>query len=108
LDQVKNFNIAVPDYVPQQQNGYDCGLFVCLNMEIIARTGSWVNFNYLPDNESMDRMRAALLRDITCWTKDSKVEQALLLIQDPARNSVRAAILENQPMAEEEVKANRE
>ena len=33
------WSIDVLRDVPQQQNGYDCGLCTCVNMELLSRTG---------------------------------------------------------------------
>ena len=37
LSNVETWPVKVPENVPKQGNGYDCGLCSCLNMEIMSR-----------------------------------------------------------------------
>jgi Ulp1 family protease len=52
----------LPD-VPKQQNGSDCGLFTCLNMELLARVGTIGSYSVDQEfsNEARKRLSLELL-----------------------------------------------
>ena len=58
---VSTYTTRVLENVPQQPNVYDCGLYVCMNIEMILQIGSLQSLKYNFTNATLPNMRMALL-----------------------------------------------
>ena len=54
---LSNWGKRVATDIPKQGNGYDCGLYTCLNMEIISRDPLNFKLKYKVSQEESERQR---------------------------------------------------
>lgn len=65
-------NIRPIQFAAQQQNDYDCGIFLCINLMVLCYNSGDTSFlSYISDNDTMTVLRKYLRHDIMRWTKRS-------------------------------------
>ena len=56
-DNIDLWSIETPKNIPQQPNGFDCGLCLCLNMESLSRSPKVNDIHYMLNGEFSEESR---------------------------------------------------
>ena len=63
--ELAKFKSLVELDTPRQPNGYDCGVCVCINMEILTRMGDALQLDFGSQQEDLDKARHLIKEAIT-------------------------------------------